>query len=49
MKLILNLECQLYEREGIPFCDSLQIAETFERQHKHIIRTIESLTEPTRD
>jgi len=46
MELILNPEYQLYERKGKPFCDSLQIAETFERQHKHIIRTIEGLTEP---
>jgi Rha family phage regulatory protein len=46
MKLVLNPECQLYERDGKPFCDSLQIAETFQRQHKHIIRTIEELTAP---
>jgi Rha family phage regulatory protein len=46
MKAILNPEYQLYERDGRSFCDSLQVAEAFKRQHKHIIRTIEALTEP---
>lgn len=47
MKLIKNPEYGLYEKSGQIFCDSLQIAETFERQHKHILDTITKLTEPT--
>lgn len=47
MKVILNPDYGLYEREGKPFCDSLQIAETFKRRHTHVIATIENLTEPT--
>jgi len=47
MKLILNPEYQLYERDGKPFCDSLQVAEAFQRQHFHIIRTIEDLAAST--
>ena len=45
MKMILNPEYQLYERDGKPFCDSLQIAEAFERYHFHVIKTIEALTD----
>jgi len=29
MKLILNPEFNLYEKDGKAFCDSLQVAETF--------------------
>lgn len=47
MKLLLNPEYNLFERDGQAFCDSLQVAETFERRHEHVIRTIESLTDPT--
>lgn len=47
MKLILNPDYELYEKNGKSFCDSLQIAETFERRHTHVISTIEKLTEPT--
>ena len=46
MKLIMNPQYKLYERDGQPFCDSLQIAEAFQRRHKHILETIETLTEP---
>ena len=45
MKMLLNPEYQLYEREGMPFCDSLQIAEAFGRYHFHVIKTIEELTD----
>lgn len=47
MKLTLNPEYGLYERDGRVFCDSLQVAEAFERRHTHVIATIEKLTEPT--
>ena len=44
MKLILNPEFSLYEKGGKPFCDSLQIAETFERPHDDILKSIEGET-----
>lgn len=47
MKLILNPEYGLYEKGGQVFCDSLQIAETFEKRHADVLRDIEKLTEPT--
>lgn len=47
MKLIKNPEYGLYEKNNQIYCDSLQIAETFKRQHKHILDTITKLTEPT--
>lgn len=46
-KLLLNPEYQLYEREGIAFCSSRQVAETFNRRHDHILRNIDDLTAPT--
>lgn len=46
MKLILNPEYGLYEKGGQVFCDSLQIAETFEKRHADVLRDIEKLTEP---
>ena len=46
-KLILNPEYKLYERKGNVFCSSRQVAEEFNRQHKHILDTITKLTEPT--
>lgn len=47
MKLILNTEFDLYQKDGTAFCDSLQIAETFGKEHKNVLRDIEKLTEPT--
>ncbi len=47
MKLILNPHYDLYGKGDKVFCDSLQVAETFERQHKHILTTIQNLIEPT--
>jgi Rha family phage regulatory protein len=43
MKLILNPEYGLYEKEGKAYCDSLQVAETFEKLHGHVLRDIEKL------
>ena len=41
--LILHPEFQLYERKGRAFCSSLQLAETFEKQHAHVLRDIEGI------
>ena len=41
--LILHPEFQLYERKGKAFCSSLQVAETFEKQHAHVLRDIEAI------
>ena len=43
VKLILNPEYQLYEKDGKPFCDSLQVAETFGKEHGHVLRDIRDL------
>ncbi len=43
MKLILNPEFNLYERDGQAFCDSLQVAETFKKDHFHVLRDIDLL------
>jgi len=40
MKLLLNPEYGLYEKSGIVFCDSLQIAESFEKRHADVLRDI---------
>jgi Rha family phage regulatory protein len=42
-KLILNPEYKLYERNGRAMCSSRQVAEEFEKQHKHVLRDIEEL------
>jgi len=47
MALVLNPNYDLYRKNDKGFCDSLQIAETFGRRHKHILDTIYNLTEPT--
>lgn len=39
-KLILNPKYGLYEKHGQPFCDSLQVAETFGKRHDHVLRDI---------
>lgn len=46
-KLVLNPEYRLYERNGQAFCSSRQVAEEFERQHGHILRLIEEITDST--
>lgn len=43
MKLTLNTEFGLYEKNGQPFCDSLQVAETFNKQHNTVLRDIREL------
>lgn len=40
MKLSLNPEYGLYEKGGQVFCDSLQIAETFEKRHDNVLQDI---------
>ncbi len=44
-KLILNTECNLYARSGNAYCGSRQMATDLKRNHFHILRTIDSLTE----
>ena len=41
MKLLFNNEYKLYEKNGQIFCDSLQIAETFKKQHSVILKIVE--------
>jgi Rha family phage regulatory protein len=41
-KLALHPEYDLYERYGKPCCTSLQVAETFEKRHDHVLRDIET-------
>ena len=43
MALILHPTYELYERNGKAFCSSLQVAETFEKQHAHVLRDIEGI------
>jgi Rha family phage regulatory protein len=42
-KLILNTECNLYERNGRALCDSRQVAERFDKRHANVLRDIEEL------
>ena len=42
MKLIINANYGLYEKNGKPYCDSLQIAKAFEKRHDHVLRDIEN-------
>jgi len=39
-KLILNPRFGLYEKGGKPYCSSRQLAETFEKEHKNVLRDI---------
>ena len=41
-KLILHPDYQLYEQKGKPFCDSLQVAESFDKRHADVLRDIEN-------
>lgn len=41
MKAVLDTDINLYEKNGVAYCGSLQIAETFKRRHTHVIETIE--------
>ena len=47
MKAIFNPNYAMYHKGETVFCDSLQVAETFERKHKHILDTIHKITQPT--
>jgi len=42
-KIVLNPEYGLYERDGKAFCDSLQIAETFEKRHDNVLADVRNL------
>lgn len=42
--LTLNPNYDLYRKDDKAFCDSLQVAETFKKEHKNIIRDIENLS-----
>ena len=43
--LVLHPTFELYERKDRAFCSSLQVAETFEKQHGHILRDIEEINQ----
>ena len=43
MKLIFYTDYGLYEKDGKPFCDSLQVAKTFEKEHSHVLRDLRGL------
>lgn len=43
MKLILNQSYDLYRKDDKAFCDSLQVAKTFGKYHKNILRDIRNL------
>lgn len=43
MKLIKNPEYGLYEKGNRIFCDSLQVAETFNKRHADVLRNIETI------
>jgi Rha family phage regulatory protein len=46
-KLVLNKKFNLYERNNQVYCSSRQVAEEFDRQHAHILRLIDELTQST--
>lgn len=46
MKLIKNPEYGLYEKDSQIYCDSLQIAETFNKRHDNVLRDIYKITHP---
>ncbi len=48
-KLILNEEFNLYEKDGEIFCDSLQIAESFEKRHDNVLGDIRKILEEVDD
>jgi len=41
-KLALNPEFNLYERNGLVFCSSRQVAESFNKRHDNVLRDIEN-------
>lgn len=44
--LILHPDYLLYERKDTPLCTSLQVAESFEKEHKNVLRDIQLLNVP---
>jgi phage regulator Rha-like protein len=48
-KLALHPDYHLYERNGKVFCTSLQMAETFEKRHDHVLASIENAIAVMRD
>ena len=46
MALILHPTYELYEKKHVPFCSSLQVAEAFEKQHKHVLEDIAKIGQP---
>ena len=46
MALILHPTYELYEKKHVPFCSSLQVAEAFERQYKHVLEDIAKIGQP---
>jgi len=43
MSLMLNPNYGLYERKGQSFCSSRQVAETFGKEHRNVLRDIQTL------
>ena len=43
MKFTLDPKYQLYEKDGRPFCNSLQVAEAFGKRHDNVLRDIRNL------
>ena len=41
--LTLNPNYDLYRKDDKAFCDSLQVAETFGKEHSHVMRDVENL------
>ena len=41
--LIIHPEYNLYQRGNNVFCSSLQVAESFDKRHDHVLRDIETL------
>ena len=46
MALVLHPEFKLYERKDKVFCSSLQVAETFEKRHDHVLEDIAKIGLP---
>ena len=46
-KLQLHQEYKLYEKSGKIFCDSLQVAESFEKRHNNVLRDIKNTLKDT--
>lgn len=44
MALVIHPTYELYEKKHVPFCSSLQVAETFEKRHADVLRDIKNLS-----